>query len=87
MLALPSTKQDHLMNTDARWQQDLVDALHLETLFISSGRAFPKFEWADSIKPTQADSARAVANIRKWRSYLPEACVELMIDDGWQWST
>lgn len=22
-----------------------------------------------------------------WRSYLPEACVSCMIDDGWQWST
>ena len=75
------------MNTDALWQQDLVDALHSEMLFISSGLAFPKFEWADSIKPTHAESVRAVANIRKWRAYLPEACVRSMIDDGWQWST
>ncbi len=75
------------MNTDPRWQQDLVDALHLETLFISSGLAFPRLEWVDSIKPTHAETARAVANIREWRSYLPEACVKSMIDDGWQWST
>jgi hypothetical protein len=75
------------MNTDARWQQDLVSALHLESLFIASGLAFPKAEWADAIKPTAAESARAVASIREWRSYLPEACVNAMIDDGWQWST
>jgi len=75
------------MNTDTQWQQDLVTALHLESLFISSGLAFPKAEWADSLKPTHAQSARAVENIREWRSYLPEACVKAMIDDGWQWST
>ena len=75
------------MNTDARWQQDLIAALHLESLFSSSGLAFPKLEWADSVKPTQAESARAIVNIREWRSYLPEACVRSMIDDGWQWST
>ena len=75
------------MKTDARWQEDLVVALHLESLFASSGLAFPRSEWAGSLKPTQAQSARAVANIREWRSYLPEACVKCMIDDGWQWST
>ncbi len=75
------------MKTDARWQQDLVTALHLESLFISSGLAFPESEWADSIKPTQSESTRAVDNIREWRSYLPDACVKVMIDDGWQWST
>lgn len=75
------------MHTDARWQQDLVTALRLESLFESSGLAFPKSDWADSIKPTERESERAVANIREWRSYLPEACVQTMIDDGWQWST
>jgi hypothetical protein len=75
------------MDTDARWQQDLVAALQLETLFIDSGLAFPKSEWADSLKPTPEESARAVANIRAWRRYLPEACVKCMIADGWQWST
>lgn len=75
------------MNTDARWQQDLVAALHLESLFAASALAFPDAEWAESLKPTPAESERAVANIREWRSYLPEACVNAMIDDGWQWST
>lgn len=75
------------MNTDARWQRDLVAALQLESLFVSSGLAFPKLDWAESIKPTDAESKRAVANIREWRSYLPAACVNAMIDDGWQWST
>lgn len=75
------------MNTDARWQQDLVAALQLESLFISSGLAFPNSEWSDSLKPTDAQSVRAVANIHGWRWYLPEACLNSMIDDGWQWST
>ena len=75
------------MNTDARWQRDLVAALHLESLFTSSNHAFPPPEWAESLKPTTAESARAVANMREWRSYLPEACVKAMIEDGWQWST
>jgi hypothetical protein len=81
------TTQDHLMNTDARWQRDLVAALHLESLFASSGLAFPNPDWAESIKPTDAEIKRAVANIREWRSYLPDACVTAMIEDGWQWST
>jgi hypothetical protein len=38
-------------------------------------------------RPTPAEIARAVANIRAWRSYLPAACVTVMINDGWQWST
>jgi hypothetical protein len=75
------------MHTDAQWQQDLVSALHLESLFSSSGLAFPNIEWADAIKPTLADSTRAVENIRQWRCYLPEACVASMVSDGWQWST
>lgn len=75
------------MNTDARWQQDLVSALRLESLFTSSGLAFAKPEWAELVKPTHAECVRAVANIREWRSYLSEACVKSMIDDGWQWST
>jgi hypothetical protein len=39
------------MDIDARWQQDLVAALHLESLFISSGLAFPQSEWADPSSP------------------------------------
>lgn len=75
------------MHTDAQWQQDLVAALQLESLFDASGLGFPDAGWVESLKPTQADSARAVGLIRAWRSYLPVACVNAMIDDGWQWST
>jgi hypothetical protein len=38
-------------------------------------------------KHSQSDVSHAVANIRAWRAYLPEACVTAMIKDGWQWST
>ena len=75
------------MNMNTRWQQDLISALRSESSFTSAGFAFPKVEWAESIKPTHAESSHAVANIQEWRSYLPEACVTSMIDDGWQWST
>jgi len=38
-------------------------------------------------EPEPADPERAAANIREWRTYLPEDCVERMIQDGWHWST
>jgi hypothetical protein len=38
-------------------------------------------------EPTALAMARAAANIAAWRSYLPEDCVNAMINDGWQWST
>lgn len=75
------------MITDARWQRDLNAALHVESLFSSAQLGIPSVEDAASVKPTHAESARAVANIRAWRTYLPEACVSTMIKDGWQWST
>jgi hypothetical protein len=35
---------------------------------------------------SEADLARAAENIRLWRSYLPEDCVETMIRMGWHLS-
>lgn len=32
-------------------------------------------------------TARAVASIEDWISYLPADCVRAMILDGWHWST
>ena len=75
------------MTTDARWQRDLITALHVESLFSSAQLGIPSVEDAAFVKPTHAESARAVANIRAWRTYLPEACVSTMINEGWQWST
>jgi hypothetical protein len=75
------------MPTDAQWQRDLIAALHLESLFSSAQLRNPSVEEAAFIRPTHAESARAVANIRVWRTYLPESCVSTMINDGWQWST
>jgi hypothetical protein len=75
------------MIEQACWQRELIAALHLENLFNSAQIGFPSAEDADFLKPTRVDSERAVANIRAWRTYLPEPCVAKMIDDGWQWST
>ncbi|MGO8858667.1 MAG: hypothetical protein ACLQO1_23655 [Steroidobacteraceae bacterium] len=75
------------MITDARWQHDLTAALRVESLFSSMQLKIPSVEEAASLRPTYAESAHAVANIRSWRTYLPEACVSTMINDGWQWST
>jgi len=35
---------------------------------------------------SEADAARAAENIRIWRSYLPEDCVQTMIEMGWHLS-
>jgi hypothetical protein len=32
-------------------------------------------------------TARAVATISEWITYLPENCVRAMVGDGWHWST
>ncbi len=75
------------MTENARWQRDLIAALHLEDLFRSEHLGFPPAEDLAILEPSRADSERAVDNIRTWRSYLPEGCIASMIDDGWQWST
>jgi hypothetical protein len=75
------------MTENARWQRDLIVALHLEDVFKSAHLGLPLAEDVALLKPSRAESERAVANIRSWRTYLPEACVASMIDDGWQWST
>jgi len=36
---------------------------------------------------SDADRARAANNVRQWRSYLPEDCVNTMIQMGWDLST
>jgi hypothetical protein len=75
------------MTDDARWQRELIAALHLENLFNSAQFGFANAEEARSLMPTRAESERAMANIRAWRTFLPEPCVAMMIDDGWQWTT
>lgn len=75
------------METDARWKLDLLDALSFEAQFSAAQLTHSSPGDATFVRPTHVDSARAVANIRAWRSYLPEACVSIMISDGWQWST
>lgn len=75
------------MITDAKWQQDLIAALHLDSLFDATQCGILSPIEAASIKPDKVATARAIANIRAWRTYLPEACVTAMINDGWQWST
>jgi hypothetical protein len=75
------------MTTDARRQRDLIAVLGLQAVFDAARLGFPTPQQAGLIKPSEAETARAQANICAWRSYLPEACVSSMIKDGWQWST
>jgi hypothetical protein len=35
----------------------------------------------------RVNSMRSVGNIRLWRTYLPEACVNMMIKMGWDRTT
>ena len=72
---------------DAMWTQDLISALHSENLFISERLGSAETSVGIDLKPTRAETERAVANIRSRRTYLPAVCVAKMIDEGWQWST
>ncbi len=74
------------MIDDAMWQRDVSAALRLENLF-SATQGADGMPLASGLEPTPTETARAVANIRAWRHYLPVACVQTMLDDGWQWST
>jgi hypothetical protein len=76
-----------LMIEEAISQRELIAALHLENLFVSQQLSPASAGMANDLRPTRAESERAVANIRAWQSYLPAPCVARMIDDGWQWST
>ena len=75
------------MDKDVLWKLDLLDALSFESLFNSAQTTQSNPGNVRFVRPTEAESARAVDNIRAWRSYLPEVCVSIMIADGWQWST
>jgi hypothetical protein len=75
------------MIDDAIWQRELIAALHLENLFIAQHLSHGGAQPALDLRPSLADSERAVANISDWRTYLPAPCVRRMIDEGWQWST
>jgi hypothetical protein len=75
------------MDNDAMGQEELNTALHLENLFISQHWGPQATPTASDLWPTPAQAERAIANIRAWRKYLPDACVQTMIDEGWQWST
>jgi hypothetical protein len=72
---------------DAMWTRDLSSALQSENLFISQQLGSVKLSIAHDLRPTRAETERAIANIRAWRRYLPAVCVAKMIDEGWQWST
>ncbi|MEP6884169.1 MAG: hypothetical protein ABJC66_05395 [Gammaproteobacteria bacterium] len=75
------------MDTDAQWNLDLLDALGFEAQFSAAQVTHSSPQDKKFVQPTHVESARAVANIRAWRGYLPESCVSTMIGDGWQWST
>jgi hypothetical protein len=40
-----------------------------------------------SVRRNGADLARAVENVARWKTYLPEECVRAMMNAGWHWST
>jgi hypothetical protein len=73
------------MATDAKIQELVIAALDLK--INSEQLGFSRLERHAMIKPNKADTEHAVANIRGWRKYLPQACVAAMIKDGWHWST
>jgi len=78
------------MITDARWQDDLIAALQLESLFKSGnlGGVVHRARRAPHRQCVfQAADRRAKANVATWRTYLPEDCVVAMIEDGWDRST
>jgi hypothetical protein len=75
------------MIEEAISQRELIAELHLENLFMSEQLGIVSSGMESALKPTRAESERAVANIREWRTYLSEPCVARMINDGWQWST
>lgn len=75
------------MEADTRWNLDPLATRRYESQFSAAQLTSLSPENATFVRPTRIDSARAVANIRAWRGYLPEACVSSMISDGWQWST
>ena len=75
------------MNTNAQRSLDLADGLGFEAQFRALQIRLPSAAEKRLIKPTLSESQRAAANIRDWRSYLPEPCVARMLEDGWQWST
>ncbi len=61
---------------------------------LSDGRPIPALPVLSSISTavgrharTSAGTARAAAKIADWMTYLPEACVKIMINDGWHFST
>jgi hypothetical protein len=63
----------------------MIANLKLDALFESAQLGIPSAHTRND--PSRSEANRAVANIRAWRTYLPEVCVEAMITDGWQWST
>jgi L-ascorbate metabolism protein UlaG (beta-lactamase superfamily) len=73
------------MITDIRWQRAMIAGLELDAQFEAAQLGIRSAHTHNDHSRSEVN--RAVANIRAWRAYLPEACVRAMITDGWQWST
>ena len=73
------------MITDIRWQRAMIAGLELDAQFEAAQLGIRSAHTHNDHSRSEVN--RAVANIREWRSYLPEACVKAMITHGWQWST
>ncbi len=66
------------MNTDAWPATAIFAALHVRSLDSDTGSERTTF---------RVNSMRSLGNIRRWRSYLPEDCVDTMIKMGWDQTT
>jgi hypothetical protein len=75
------------MSEETNWQRELVAALYSENLFIAQHPGWGDARALNELKPSLAESVRAVDNIRAWRTFLPAPCVTKMMEEGWQWST
>jgi hypothetical protein len=40
-----------------------------------------------SIMRNDPGLAKAAANVARWKTYLPQACICTMMSDGWHWTT
>jgi hypothetical protein len=54
----------------------------LEHLGVSADTAATRCFWH-----VHGTTARAVANIKDWMTYLPKSCVRAMVNDGWHWTS
>jgi hypothetical protein len=73
-----ATRTEHKMNVDAWPRTAILAALHMQKLNGATENAE---------QTLRINSMRSVGNIRTWRTYLPEDCVNTMIKMRWDQTT